>query len=94
MEGAGGIPQAKTHKRKFKAIPVPNAEYDMDDVMVSRAAAEAGASDEAVRDRSKAISEHRKLSKVLDLCKFCFGTKSHQKHLMIALGKTWYVALS
>ena len=71
-----------------------NDEYDMDDVMVSRAAAEAGASDEAVRDRSKAISEHRKLSKVLDLCKFCFGTKSHQKHLMIALGKTWFVALS
>ena len=68
-----------------------NAEYDMDDVMVSRAAAEAGNSDEAAKDRLKAISEHKKMAKVLDTCKFCFGTKLHQKHLMIAIGKTWYV---
>ena len=55
-----------------------------------RAAAE-GKSSEAddVRDRTKAISEHKKMSKILDGCKFCFGTKAHQKHLMIAIGRTW-----
>ncbi len=50
MEGAGGTPQAKTHKRKFKAIaPAPAAEHDMDEdagqeiaVIESAAGASAG----------------------------------------------------
>ena len=66
-------------------------EYDMDDVMVSRAAAEGKGDNDAARDRAKAISEHKKMAKILDGCKYCFGTKSHQKHLMIAIGRTWYI---
>jgi hypothetical protein len=63
----------------------------MDDVMVARAAASTSGEADAVRERTKAIAEHKKLAKVLDDCKFCFGTSSHQKHLMIAIGKTWYI---
>ncbi len=72
-----------------RGMETTSQEYDMDDVMVSRAATEGEKENEAARDRAKAISEHKKLSKILGGCKYCFGTKTLQKHLMVAIGRTW-----
>lgn len=76
-----------------KALDKTNEDYDLDDVFTDRAARKERDGKAEERARDKAIAEHHRMSKRLDDCKFCLGTKSMQKHLMIAMGRSCYLAL-
>lgn len=76
-----------------KALEKTDHEYDLDDVFTDRASRKERDGKAEERERDKAIAEHHRMSKRLDDCKFCFGTQSMQKHLMIAMGQSCYLAL-
>ena len=68
-------------------------EYDLDDMFVSRASAKTSDARELERERDRAIAEHRRMERTLDSCARCFNSAQMQKHLLIALGRTCYLAL-
>ena len=68
-------------------------DFDMDDEITERAATKRSEEADKARDRDKAIREHRHLQRVLDDCKYCFGGRNFDKHLLVAVGKTCYLAL-
>ncbi len=76
-----------------KAIERTDDDYDIDDVFTSRAAKKTSEEQDLVRDRDRAVREHQRLARTLEECRFCFGGPAFQKHLMVAIGKTCYLAL-
>ena len=76
-----------------RSVDKTNEDYDLDDVFTDRAATKRSEEADKIRDRDKAIAEHRLMQRTLDDCKFCFGTKNLQKHLLVAVGKNCYLAL-
>jgi hypothetical protein len=76
-----------------KAVEKTNDDYDIDDVFVTRATKKDKAADS--REVDRAIAEHQRMRRTLDDCRLCLngGEGSGQKHLMVALGETCYLAL-
>lgn len=48
---------------------------------------------QAKRQRSAHISDHRRMTSALDKCPFCFGSAARARHLTISLGQCSYLAL-
>ncbi|XP_077984256.1 CWF19-like protein 2 [Glandiceps talaboti] len=67
--------------------------YTLDDMFVSRATKEMSQAEIEERDRAKAIAEHRRQTKQLDKCIYCFGNKDMPKHLIAAIGLQVYLCL-
>ena len=70
-----------------------NEDYDFDDLITDRASTKRSEEADAIRERDKAIAENRRLNEKMEECKFCFGTKNMQKHLIVAVGRTCYLCL-
>ncbi len=69
-----------------------NEDYDLDDMFADRAAKKDGSSEkEKMRERERAIAEHREEARALEECRLCLPNAT--KHLLIALGRSCYLAL-
>ncbi|KAM4701519.1 CWF19-like protein 2 isoform 2-T2 [Discoglossus pictus] len=67
--------------------------YTLDDMFVSSAAKKERLEDEEQRERSQAISEHRKLAARMEKCPYCFDNAELPKHLVISVGVKVYLSL-
>ena len=70
-----------------------NEEYDMDDMMVTKAAGKQDEEKERVKLEQKAVKNHLEMEKTLANCTYCFGSARCNKHLIVAMGKSVYLAL-
>jgi len=70
-----------------------NDDFDVDDMMISKAAGKQSEELEDIKRKNKAVSNQMALEKTLSDCKFCIGSKRSQKHLMVSMGKSVYLAL-
>jgi len=70
-----------------------NEEYDMDDMMVTKAAGKQDEEKERVKLEQKAVKNHLEMEKTLANCSFCFGSARCNKHLIVSMGKSVYLAL-
>ena len=70
-----------------------NEEYDMDDMMVTKAAGKQDEEKERVKLEQKAVKNHLEMEKTLANCSYCFGSARCNKHLIVAMGKSVYLAL-
>jgi len=68
-------------------------DLDMDDIFAERARESASDGKLEARERDRAIWEHKRMSKILDNCQWCFDNKSSLKNLVIAIGSVSYVCL-
>ena len=68
-------------------------DFDVDDMFLSKAALKEDSAKQQERDRQKAIKQHQQSQRSLDSCKWCFGNKEMQKHLIVSLGSKAYVSL-
>nr|XP_039256912.1 CWF19-like protein 2 [Styela clava] len=68
-------------------------DFTLDDMYVSQASQQTTRTEEEAKQRQKAISDHKKLSKRLENCRLCFGNPELPKHLLIAIGKNSYLCL-
>ncbi|CAL1548336.1 unnamed protein product [Lymnaea stagnalis] len=66
-------------------------DLDVDDMFVSKAAQKQNTEQAAMRDRSAAIFEHKKINAAMEKCQRCL--KKIPKHLIIALGSKSYLCL-
>eukprot|EP00095_Tigriopus_kingsejongensis_P003050 maker-scaffold101_size371023-snap-gene-0.17 protein:Tk03050 transcript:maker-scaffold101_size371023-snap-gene-0.17-mRNA-1 annotation:"cwf19-like protein 2" len=76
-----------------KSIERTDEDYDLDDVFMSRANKKESEEKLLVQQRDRAIAQERKKSRTLDSCKFCFDGQRLNKHLIVAIGRTAYLAL-
>ena len=76
-----------------RTVEKTDEDYDFDDLITDRASTKRSEEADAIRERDKAIAENRRLNEKMDECKFCFGTKNMQKHLIIAVGRTCYLCV-
>ena len=70
-----------------------NDDFDVDDMMISKYAGKRSEELEDVRMKNKAAAEQMSMEKTLHDCRWCIGSKRSQKHLMVAMGKSVYLAL-
>lgn len=70
-----------------------NEDYDFDDAAMDKASQYDSSAKQDARDRMKAISEHKHMSKALEKCKYCFDSQEMKKHLIIAIGIRTYLCL-
>lgn len=70
-----------------------NDDFDMDDMIISKAAGKQSEELEDIKRKNKAVSNQMALEKTLQDCKWCIGSKRSQKHLMVSMGKAVYLAL-
>ena len=70
-----------------------NDDFDMDDMIVSKAAGKQSEELEDIKRKNKAVSNQLAMEKTLQDCKWCIGSKRSQKHLMVSMGKSVYLAL-
>ena len=70
-----------------------NEEYDMDDMMVTKAAGKQDEEKERIKLEQKAVKTHLELEKTLANCTWCLGSSRCSKHLIVAMGKQVYLAV-
>jgi len=70
-----------------------NDDFDMDDMIVSKAAGKQSEELEDIKRKNKAVSNQLAMEKTLQDCKWCIGSKRSQKHLMVSMGKSVYLSL-
>jgi len=68
-------------------------EWDMDDMLVDKAAGKQNSQQENEKRVNKALSEQISHDKTLEDCKWCIGSRRSNKHLMISMGKSVYLAV-
>lgn len=76
-----------------KANERTNDEYDMDDMLVTRAARKKNEEQEEAKSLNRAAAQQLDLEKTLEGCKWCIGSHRSNKHLMVSMGKTVYLSL-
>jgi len=70
-----------------------NDDFDMDDMIISKAAGKQSEELEDIKRKNKAVANQMAMEKTLQDCKWCIGSKRSQKHLMVSMGKSVYLAL-
>jgi len=70
-----------------------NDDFDVDDMIVSKAAGKQSEELENIKRKNKAVSNQLAMEKTLQDCKWCIGSKRSLKHLMVSMGKSVYLAL-
>lgn len=84
--------QSAIARMATKFVPAANTDDTMDDVMDSKISVKHNPEKESERRRQKAIAESKKMSAVLENCRFCFDNAGFEKHLLIAMGIDVYLA--
>lgn len=70
-----------------------NDDFDMDDMMVTKAARKKNEELEEAKKLNKAAHAHIEMEKTLEDCKWCLGSRRSNKHLMVSMGKTCYLSV-
>jgi len=70
-----------------------NDDFDMDDMIITKAAGKQSEELEDIKRKNKAVSNQLAMEKTLQDCKWCIGSKRSLKHLMVSMGKSVYLAL-
>lgn len=70
-----------------------NDDYDVDDMIITKAAGKRCEEMEDIKRKNKAASNQMALEKTLQDCKWCIGSKRSQKHLMVSMGKSVYLSV-
>ena len=76
-----------------KFIPASNADESVDDALDSKSATKFDPSKEQERQKQKAIFESRKMTEALENCRYCFDNPNFNKHLLLAVGMSVYLAV-
>ena len=76
-----------------KATDRTDEEYDLDDMIVSKAAGKQNEQQENEKRTQKAVAEQLALEKTLEDCKWCVGSRRSNKHLMISMGRSVYLSV-
>jgi len=76
-----------------KRLEKTNSDFDLDDMLESRANRQVDSVALEARDRQRAIIQHEKREKTLDACTYCLDSQAIQKHLIIAIGQKSYLCL-
>ncbi|KAF7989612.1 hypothetical protein HCN44_008286 [Aphidius gifuensis] len=74
-------------------VKMASKNMDMDELFELNITKESNDSKNDLRDKMKAINEHKKIEKSLDNCYSCFDSKKMLKHLIVAMGNKMYVSL-
>ncbi len=70
-----------------------NEDFDMDDMLVSKAARKKNEEKEEAKQLNKAAAKQLEMEKTLEDCKWCIGSKRSSKHLMVSMGKSVYLSV-
>ncbi|XP_050511851.1 CWF19-like protein 2 homolog isoform X2 [Diabrotica virgifera virgifera] len=84
---------ADQDKEFIKAYSKIKKNDDLDDIFSDNIREKQSDSKTDEKNRSKAIQDHKKVSKSLDNCDRCIQSECMLKHLMISMGDTLYLAL-
>lgn len=76
-----------------KFTPSTQNDETVDDALDSTTAMKRDHKKEAEKSHLRAVAENRKMSEILENCKYCFENDSFEKHLLIAVGINVYLAL-
>ena len=76
-----------------KFVPAANTDDTVDDVVDSKIATRYNPEKESERQRQRAIVENRKMTEILENCRLCFDNANFEKHLLIAVGLSVYLAV-
>lgn len=74
-------------------VKMASKSMDMDELFESRITKDESDAKQDLRDKMRAIKEHKKIEKSLDNCNYCFDSKKMLKHLIVAMGTKMYVSL-
>ncbi|KAI0239746.1 CWF19-like protein 2 [Lamellibrachia satsuma] len=74
-----------------RSVEATNDDFQVDDMLVDRAARQQSQSHVESRERALAIYEHKKMAASLEKCSYCF--EKVPKHLIISIGKKVYLCL-
>lgn len=77
-----------------KVIEKTDEDYVMDDVFMRKALKKETLDQMSLRDRDKAIMEHRKHGSALSACSYCLDGPKILRHLVIAVGKKVILMMS
>lgn len=66
---------------------------DMDEIFADNIRKKESDSKTDVRNRDKAINDHKRLTQSIDSCKLCLQSEFMNKHLMVTLGDTTFITL-
>ena len=67
--------------------------FTLDDMFESQVSKTNLKSAEVSADRNRAISQHKKMMRRLERCKYCFGNAENAKHLIISIGQYAYLSV-
>ena len=70
-----------------------NDDFDVDDMMISKVAGKRSEDQEDIKRKNRAAAEQMAAEKTLSDCKWCIGSRRSQKHLMVSMGKSVYLAV-
>ena len=76
-----------------KFVPAANTEETVDDALDSKKATRYDPAKQEKARRDRAMFESRKMTEILENCRFCFGNRNFDKHLLIAVGIGVYLAV-
>lgn len=66
---------------------------NLDDIFTDEMRKDKGDAKAEEKERQRAINEHRKMAESLETCHRCLDSKRMEKQLVVAMGKTTYLAL-
>ena len=76
-----------------KFTPSSYGDETIDDALDSSTAMKFDHRKEAEKSRLRTLTENRKMTELLDNCRYCFENASFEKHLLIAMGINVYLSL-
>lgn len=74
-------------------VKASTSREDFDDAAVDAASRYDSSARQDAHDRTRAIQEHKRLSKSLEKCRFCIDSPEMKKHLIVAIGLRTYLCV-
>ncbi|XP_064482184.1 CWF19-like protein 2 isoform X2 [Ornithodoros turicata] len=74
-------------------VKASTSQEDFDDAATDVAARFDSSARQDAHDRMRAITEHKKMTKSLEKCKYCLESSEMRKHLIVAIGLKTYLCL-
>ncbi|XP_011298323.1 CWF19-like protein 2 [Fopius arisanus] len=82
-----------SHKDDSMFVKMASKSMDMDELFEQRITRDESDAKQDLRDKMRAIKNHKKMEKSLENCKLCFDSKEMLKHLIVGMGTKVYLSL-
>uniref|UniRef100_A0A6V7KZM5 Cwf19-like C-terminal domain-containing protein n=1 Tax=Bracon brevicornis TaxID=1563983 RepID=A0A6V7KZM5_9HYME len=82
-----------SHKDDSMFVKLASKSMDMDELFEETITRGESDSKQDLRDKMRAIKEHKNMEKSLESCRWCFDSKEMLKHLIVSMGKKIYISL-